>query len=264
MKYTSVYPITASQIDADYRLTVDGILAFYENTVARYFTTLNLAAFDLQKCDMTWVISEINLELPAPPSMWSEDIEIELWVSEMSSLRVWTDFVAREVHSGAVAARGNSCWSVISMSQRRPVSCEGFIPAGELRPELVAGPHRKRASVKIADTPSDTIEHRVNLIDLDFNGHTNNRRYVQLALSCFDTAFLGGHRPVSLGIRFIRESRFGEGLVCKTYPSDGEMAFVGIICNGSGEELCRVSSRWREKEAIPDIADVNLVRNPLG
>ncbi len=39
-------------------------------------------------------------------------------------------------------------------------------------------------------------------------------------------------------------------------------AFVGRIQNDSGEEICRVSSHWRPKEPLPDIAKVNLVRNP--
>lgn len=118
MKFSTVYPITAAQIDANYRLNVDGLLTFHENTVARYFTTLRLAAFDLQKEDKTWVISEINLELPEPPSMWSEDVEVTVWASERTSLRVWMEFTARERHSGRITARGSSCWSLISMTER--------------------------------------------------------------------------------------------------------------------------------------------------
>ena len=63
MKYSTIYPITAANINADYRLTVDALLNFHESTVARYFTTLGVAAFDVQKEDKTWVISEINLDI---------------------------------------------------------------------------------------------------------------------------------------------------------------------------------------------------------
>lgn len=51
MKYSTTYQITSAQMDGRYRLTVDGILTFHENTIARYLTTLGLAAFDLQKQD---------------------------------------------------------------------------------------------------------------------------------------------------------------------------------------------------------------------
>jgi len=261
MKYSTRYSITAAQINAQYRLTLDGLLTFHENTIARYLTTLNLAAFDVQKEDKTWVISEINLEMPEPPTMWSEDVELTVWVSEMSSLRVWFDFTAREVHSGKVTARGNSCWSLISMSERKLISCEGVIPERELVSELSAGPHRKRSVMKFHGAPADTHLHTINLIDLDFNGHTNNRRYVQMALVCFPPEFLSAHRPDFLNIRFIKESRLGEAVRSETHPTDDPATFVGQIISGNGQELCRVSSHWKEKEPLPDIALVNLVRN---
>ena len=244
MKYSTTYQITSAQMDGRYRLTVDGILTFHENTIARYLTTLGLAAFDLQKQDRTWVISEINLEMPAPPTMWTEDIEVQVWVSEMSSLRIWMEFTMKEVHSGVLAARGNSCWSVISMSERKLLSCEGLIPDAELIPELAAGPHKKRAVMKFQNGPINTLQHSVNLIDLDFNGHTTNRRYVQLALVCFEPSFLEAYRPDSLNIRFIHESRMGDELVCQTHPADAPQTFVGRIINGYGQEICKISSQW--------------------
>ena len=262
MKYRTIYPITAANINAAYRLTIDALLNFHESSVARYMTTLNVAAFDVQKEDKTWVISEINVELPAPPVMWSEDVEITLWVSEMSPLRVWIDWEAKEVHTGVVAAHGNSCWSLISMSDRKLVSCEGFIPSSEIVDELTIGPHKKRIALKLSDEPISTIGHTINLIDLDFNGHTNNRRYINLALICFDEGFLRRFRPDSLNIKFLKESRMGDSISNYTYATEDSSTYVGKVMNGSGEELCRVVSHWREKEVLPDIAEVNFVRNP--
>lgn len=77
-------------------------------------------------------------------AIWTEDVTFTVWISEMSSLRVWFDFVGVEAHTGVVAARGNSCWSLISMSGRKPVTCDGLIPEQEVVDELVIGPHRRR------------------------------------------------------------------------------------------------------------------------
>jgi len=293
MKYTTRYQITASQIDAQYRLSIEGLLAFHENTVARYLTTLGCAAFDMQKQDKTWIISEINLDLPEPPTIWSEDIDITIWVSEMSAIRIWMEFEAREVHSGKTVARGNSCWSLISMSERRLVPCEGVIPAAEMEagpatgegpmagsapatgagtassaegpmagsaPRLAAGRHRKRGVMTFRPDPIGTLIHTVNHIDLDFNGHTNNRRYVQMALWCFEDEFQKTHRPDFLNIRFLRESLLGDEMTCRTFPTDDPATFVGVIQNPQGQEACRVSSHWREKEPQRDIAEENYLR----
>jgi len=260
MKYKATYPITSAQIDADYHLSIDGLLNFHENTVAKYFTTLRLAAFDLQKEDKTWVISEINLEMPEPPTMWSEDVEITVWLSEISTLRVWMDFEAREVHSHKLTARGNSCWSMISMSLRKLLPCSGLLPDTELVTEFAAGPHKKRYSVHADPKPIMELGHVINHIDLDFNGHTNNRRYIQMALACFDQDFLTKYRPDRLNIRFIHESRLNEIICNHTYPTDDPSEFVGIIKNSEESEICRVVSHWTIKEKVPDIAEVNLLR----
>ncbi len=262
MKYQTIYPITAAQIDASYRLTIDGVLTFYENTVARYFTLLGLAAFDLQKEDKTWVITEINIEQPEPPAMWSEDVEMTVWISEMTPLRVWVEFVAREVHSGKVSAKGNGCWSLISMSERKLVPCGGLITESECVEEFAAGPHRRRGVVKHSEELIATLKHTVNRIDLDFNGHTNNRRYVQMALSCFEESYLSEQRPDFLNIRFIRESLIGDEIKTLSHPTDDPALFVSRILNSRGEEICHAITHWREKEAVQDISDVNLVRNP--
>ena len=83
-----------------------------------------------------------------------------------------------------------------------------------------------------------------------------------MALVSFAPEFLKENRPDFLNIRFVRESRIGDHLTCSTHSTDDPQAFVGRIQNDSGEEICRVSSHWRPKEPLPDIAKVNLVRNP--
>ena len=53
----------------------------------------------------------------------------------------------------------------------------------------------------------------------------------------------------------------GDTVRTATYPSDDDNTFIGISTNGQGQELCRVTSRWREREPLPDISDFNYIRN---
>ena len=264
MKYKSIYPITCATMDAQYRLTVDGVMTFHENTVAKYLTTLNLAAFDLQKQDKTWIISEINLDLKEIPAVWPEDIEITIWPSELSALRLWFDFTAREVHGGRTIVRGNSCWSVMSFKERKIVSCSELFPASEIVDELVMGPHRRRPQSPYGSQPVATLDHTINMMDLDMNYHTNNRHYVSMALNCLPQRLLDTHRPDSLNIRFIHETLLGDALTTESFPIQGEdPEFFGLIKRSDGQEICRVNSHWKEYEPLPDICETNLIRNPL-
>ncbi len=290
MKYFSRYPITCAEMDAQYRLTVDGVMTFHEDAVAKYLTTLNLAAFDLQRnFGNTWVITEINMDLKETPALWAQDVEVAVWPSEVSAFRVWFEFEARVAsresttegqggqgsRGGRVMARGNSCWSTISVAERKVVPCGDLLPAEEVVAELAAGPHRKRGLAQRSGQPTASFGHTVNLMDLDMNGHTNNRRYVAMALSCFDKKFLTGNRPDSLNIRFVKESRLGDALTVASYPledgetnkenlqkSAGQATFLGQVTNAAGDEICRVCSHWTPKEPAHDMPVNNPVRNP--
>ena len=275
MKYKSVYPVTCAEMDAQYWLTVDGVMTFHEDAVAKYLTTLNLAAFDLQKDGSTWIITEINMDLTETPALWAQEVEVTVWPSEVSALRVWFEFEARVVadtlqphgHGSRIIARGNSCWSTISFEERKLLPCGGLIPAEEVVAELAAGPHRKRGIAPHGGQPAATFGHTINLMDLDMNGHTNNRRYVAMALSCFGQEFQTSHRPDTLNIRFLKESRLGDTLTVASYPIEGPEAaadaasFLGQITNASGDEICRVSSHWRPKEPAHDMVSSNPIRN---
>ena len=274
MKYKSEYPVTCAEMDARYWLTVDGVMTFHEDAVAKYLTTLNLAAFDLQKDGNTWIITEINMDLKETPALWAQKVEVTVWPSEVSALRVWFEFEARVVAdtmqgdggSDRLIARGNSCWSTISFVERKLVPCGSLFPADEVVAELAAGPHRKRGVAPHGGQPAATFGHTINLMDIDMNGHTNNRRYVAMALSCFGQEFQASHRPDSLNIRFIKESRLGDALTVASYPIEDPDAasdaasFLGQITNASGEEICRVSSHWAPKEPPHDMVSSNPVR----
>ena len=65
----------------------------------------------------------------------------------------------------------------------------------------------------------------------------------------------------TLNIRFLHESRMGDEIVNETYSTDVPNTFVGRVVSGRGEDLCRVTSHWTRKEPVPDIAEINLVRN---
>ncbi len=253
-------------MDAQYRLTVDGVMTFHEDAVAKYLTTINLAAFDLQRNGSTWIITEINLDLKETPALWAQEVEITVWPSEVSALRVWFEFEARVAKD--IIARGNSCWSTISFVERKLVPCGDLLPAEEVVTELAAGPHKKRGITPHDSHPAAAFGHTINLMDLDMNGHTNNRRYVAMALSCFDREFLTTHRPDSLNIRFIKESRLGDALTVASYPflEEGDhaaesAAFLGQVTNAAGEEVCRVSSHWTPKEPAHDMVASNPVRD---
>ena len=50
-------------MDSEYRMTVVAVLSFFQDTVASYLTTRNLAAFDIADNGYLWVLSDYSLDV---------------------------------------------------------------------------------------------------------------------------------------------------------------------------------------------------------
>ena len=91
-KYRHTYTSTASDITPLYRLTPNAMLMYFQDSFARLMTIHNVAAFDIVKQRRMWVITEIQMDIQPTVTFWSEDFTVELWVSELTSLRIYCDF----------------------------------------------------------------------------------------------------------------------------------------------------------------------------
>ena len=91
-KYSHTYTVTASDITPLYRLTPNAMLMYFQDSFARLMTIHNVAAFDIVKQSRMWVITEVQIDIQPTVTYWSEDFTVELWVSELTSLRIYCDF----------------------------------------------------------------------------------------------------------------------------------------------------------------------------
>ena len=91
-KYRHTYTSTASDITPLYRLTPNAMLMYFQDSFARLMTIHGVAAFDIVKQRRMWVITEVQMDVQPTATYWSEDFTVEIWVSELSSLRIYCDF----------------------------------------------------------------------------------------------------------------------------------------------------------------------------
>ena len=119
-KYRYIYTVIAADMDVRYRMKVNAVLSYYQDAFARYMTTLGAAAFDLAKEGKTWIITEFQSEFLPADTLWYEQLEVEMWVSEMSPLRVYSDYVVRKVATSEVIAKGYACWGILNLATRTP------------------------------------------------------------------------------------------------------------------------------------------------
>ncbi|MBQ7413549.1 MAG: hypothetical protein IJV07_04695 [Alphaproteobacteria bacterium] len=241
-KYTQTYTITNDCMDINYRLKPIAILMYFQDCFARYLTSKRIGAFDILKDDLYWMISDINVEILTELPFWSEEIEINLWVSEITKLKIYTDFELK--YKNKPFAKGNCCWLLLNGRIKRPNPTDTMADKMPLCPEFAIGEHKKFTLGKITDVVT-SVSHQTNLSDIDFNNHVNNKSYVNLAEMTIPNDFRTNHVLKSISIKYCKESYLGDELACTTYRTDVKNAYVNKI-EKDGITVCEINTTWKE------------------
>ena len=98
----------------------------------------------------------------------------------------------------------------------------------------------------------------MNPINLDFNGHVNNRTYLSIAMQQADEAFLDAHAIRRIAIHWLRETFLGDTLTCSYEPSEGsDQQALGVLANltrEDGELSAQIYTEWAPRTIATDIA----------
>ena len=139
-QYTHRYSLTAADMDTRYRMTPNAVLLYYQDCWARYMACLHLAAFDIVKQNRIWVITEFNAWFEEQTALWSDDIDVTVWNSEVGALRLYAEFRVRRA-DGVEVAHGYGCWTLLDTEAHRLAPMMPFQPQIPVLQEVCQQPH---------------------------------------------------------------------------------------------------------------------------
>lgn len=257
-KYRHTYTSTASDITPLYRLTPNAMLMYFQNSFARLMTIHRLAAFDIVKQHRMWVITEARMDIAPTDTYWSEEFTVELWVSELTPLRIYCDFGITRKDNGRPIASGTSQWNILNLDTKRLESTDFLADRLTVVPEMMTGGHKKERFPQPRSVDLQT-RHRVTRLDLDFNFHVSNRCYVDLALLTMPDGVLSSRELSSLTVHWLRETYLDDTLTCSLSPL-GDDNYLHRLTNAEGTPVCELLSRWRPQTSTADVSEV-LIRD---
>jgi len=283
-KYRHTYTATASDITPLYRLTPNAMLMYFQDSFARLMTIHGIAAFDIVKQRRMWVITEVQIDVRPTVTYWSEDFTVEIWVSELTSLRIYCDFRIVRKDNEQLIASGTSQWNILNldtkrleatdfladrltvvpelMGQREQSTC--LSGSAELRQkekaegQLTTARHKKVRFPKAQSTDMQ-MEHRATRLDLDFNFHVSNRSYVSIALLTMPDEVLSSKMLSSLVVHWLHETYLDDTLTCHMACID-DGSYLHRLTNREGVVVCELLSQWQPQPTTADVSEV-LNRN---
>lgn len=253
-KYRHTYTATASDITPLYRLTPNAMLMYFQDSFARLMTIHNVAAFDIVKQRRMWVITEVQINVQPTVTYWSEDFTVELWVSELTPLRIYCDFRIVRKDNEQLIASGTSQWNILNLDTKR-LEPTGFLTDKlTVVSELTTTSHKKVRFPKVQSSDMQT-EHRATRLDLDFNFHVSNRSYVSIALLTMPDEVLSSQTLSSLIVHWLHETYLDDTLTCRmSHIDDG--SYLHTLTNSEGVVVCELMSRWQSQTEPADVSDV--------
>ena len=252
--YRHTYTSTASDITPQYRLTPGAMLMYFQDCFARLMTIHHLAAFDIVKDRRMWVITEVQMEIQPTEAYWSEDFEVEVWVSELTALRIYSDFRIVRKDNGQLIASGTSQWNILNLDTKRLEPTDFLADELTVVPEFTTDSHKKVRFPKALQTDMQ-LEHRATRLDLDFNLHVSNRSYVSIALLTMPDDVLASHMLSSITVHWLRETYLDETLTCRMSRTADD-CFLHSLTNAEGAVVCELMSRWQPLTETPDVSEV--------
>jgi len=255
-KYRHSYTATASDITPLYRLTPEAMLMYFQDSFARLMTIHNVAAFDIVKQHRMWVITEVQIDIQPTVTYWSEDFTVEIWVSELTPLRIYCDFRIFRKDNEQLIASGTSQWNILNHDTKRLESTEFLTDCLTVVPELMTPSHKKQRFPK-AQSVLMQMEHQATRLELDFNFHVSNRSYVSIALLTMPDELLASHTLSSLTVHWLHETYLGDNLICRMSRTD-DGRYLHSLANAEGTVVCELMSSWQPQT---ETADVSLVLN---
>ena len=253
-KYRHTYTATASDITPLYRLTPNALLMYFQDSFARLMTIHDVAAFDIVKQHRMWVITEVQIDVQPTVTYWSEDFTVELWVSELTSLRIYCDFRIIRADDEQLIASGTSQWNILNLDTKRLETTEFLADKLTVIPELMTSSHKKVRFPKPQSCDMQ-IKHRATRLDLDFNFHVSNRSYVTIALLTMSDEVLASQTLTSLVVHWLHETYLDDTLTCHmSHIDDG--CCLHTLTNAEGVVVCELMSRWQPQREIPEVSEV--------
>ena len=255
--YTHRYSMTAADMDTRYRITPNAILLYSQDSWAHFMGCLNLAAFDIVKQNLMWVITEFNAWFESDTAYWSDDIEVTVWNSEISALRLYADFRIHKTN-GAEIAHGYGCWTLLDTVSHR-LAPNTLLPHPlPILPEMTTDSHKK-IRFSSEGTLLQEVEHRVNPINLDFNGHVNNRTYLSIAMQSANEQFMDVHEIRRLTVLWLKESFLGDTLICRLtqLPREEEddlFNYLHTITRAENEVAAQIYTEWGPRTLQVDVS----------
>lgn len=218
--YTWDGRVRFSEVGEDKRLTLDGVLNYFQDCSTFQSEDLGNGIDALRKINRVWVLSAWQIVVNEYPKL-GEKITVGTWPYDFNRFLGSRNFLLKGA-DGKVLAYANSLWTFLNTENGRPARVdEEIVRLYENEPKYdMEYADRK---IELPEKMTDEAPFAVEKHHLDTNHHVNNGQYVQMA---------GMYLPEDFQIRQMRaeykKSALPGDVICPRVFKDDEKAVISL------------------------------------
>lgn len=228
--------------DVYHRVKPTAVLDFFQQLALEHSSALHAGPYELAPLDLAWFIVKYHVDFIAYPK-FLDRVTIGTWASAFKGFTAHRGFSLKDA-DGNLLVDGKSHWMMLNRAEDHIVRIADQ-PINAVYNVDPDGPKFKMARFKNLKTWDGEVPFPVYPLDIDYNGHLNNVKYVEHALNALPKEALSSHEVASLDIIYKEQAFLGDALTARYAKADDDDNRVDIA-GRDGRVLCQLGINLRE------------------
>lgn len=244
--FTRTQDIYTYDCDVTQHAKPTAVLNYFQQLALEHSSSLKAGPYELAPLHLAWFIVKYHVEFKAYPK-FLDTVTIGTWASAFRGFTAHRGF-SLEDKDGNLMVDGKSHWMMMNHEAGHIVRIADE-PINAAYGVDETGPRFKMARFKkLKDWQSETV-FPVYPLDIDYNGHLNNVKYVDHALNALPAGTFEDNEVATLDIIYKEQAFLGEVLTARV-AQDAKAHYQVDIANADDMVLCQVGVGLREKASI--------------
>ncbi len=233
-EYTTKGTVRFSEIDHTGRITLPGIIDYFQDCSIAQTESLGVGIKELKAQKRGWILSSWQIIVERYVDL-GEEIAVSTWATGFKGVCGDRSFCMKD-KKGCFTAYAHSLWVYMDLGRGRPMKppMEEVQAYGMGEPILKEHAPRK---IELPGTARTLDRFPIRKYHIDTNEHVNNCQYVRMAMEAYPET-----KPVrQVRVEYKKSAVYKDMIVVKAAEEDGR--FVVILCDEADKPYAVVEFR---------------------
>ncbi|HAE91087.1 acyl-[acyl-carrier-protein] thioesterase [Tissierella praeacuta] len=251
-KYRKTFKIPYYDADKYRRATPLAMLTYLGETSSAHTEHIGFSVDKLQDLNYCWMLNRWKVKMSRYPDV-KEEITIETWTSSIDRFYANREFIIydkKEIEIG----RASTVWIFINMEKKRPIRIPlEFVEASNLIEEKTFDDfYDFKKEIEI----EEYIDFHVRRLDIDYNNHVNNTKYLAWMLEIIPEDIYENYILSEFEILYKKETVYGKTILSgskELYDNRGKHEYFHKILDSNTKDIHSMGiTKWK------------MIKNKLG